>query len=675
MTSRRSYTNLRRENIKHRIGMIFITLFFFFLSMLAFLMAVQNICSQDDETEKILGRITALAQPEFGMSAVAVGAAVLLAISSFKYLHVKMEVDLYHSLPIRRRELLYILLTDDLALFAVPLVLVAAFRCIVTAAVGYLSPAFLINSFWAIVCYTAIFAVTYLTMSLAMLMTGNTFIGFLGFCVFSEYSPIMLGMLYPALASTFFKTYCEVGDRSALFNYFSPLSLASMLVSGINGWKWEEHIVTLAVMGVWIVVLTVLNYLLFDRRASEMAGRAMAFPKWNPVIRFLLVVPSAIYVGLGFYALSFTSFRLWIVAGIVIGGFFIHGVIECIYRFDVRGLWSNKRQMLASIAVAFLITGFFWLDLSGFDTYMPKEEELSSVVMDNAITADDSFWGKERKGLTGDTMKKTLAVLEKVVGENDRNKEISDKNGTRGYDPYIFTYRLKNGKTAKRKYTFSPELKDELMSQVFDTMEYKKDTYSLYTADWSLVTDVEISYPIRIETLDLTKEQRSELLRIYLEEHAGLDYKTVRSTIPFGQLTIAHKFERTPEGFLGDVEASEYYHLYPSFKKTIKYLREELGVDVKTSMKDVPVTSISVSRYSESKDTWESFDIYDEEFISSIKEDLFYADCLWIDEIEQAVDLSVDLSVTVKTETGEESYGVYTDADTVEKIKKQGTFE
>ena len=112
MTSKRSFINLRRENIKHRIGMIFITFFFFFLSMLAFLMSVQNICGRDIKTEEIIKGITALSRPEMGMGLLSMGAAVLLAISSFRYLHSRTEVDLYHSLPIKRREILYIMLTN-----------------------------------------------------------------------------------------------------------------------------------------------------------------------------------------------------------------------------------------------------------------------------------------------------------------------------------------------------------------------------------------------------------------------------------------------------------------------------------------------------------------------------------------------------------------------------------
>ena len=127
--------------------------------------------------------------------------------------------------------------------------------------------------------------------------------------------------------------------------------------------------------------------------------------------------------------------------------------------------------------------------------------------------------------------------------------------------------------------------------------------------------------------------------------------------------------------YYAEAGSTDAYHLYPSFKKTIKYLRDELGVDVKTSMKDIPITQVNVSRYEGSSDKWESFDIYDEEFIESIKEKLCYGDNLWLYGIDRTVDTSVDISVTVKTGSGEEVCSVYTDHETVEKLKQQGTFE
>lgn len=676
MTSKISFSSLRRENIKHRIGMILITFFGFFVYILWFLMSVQNICGvKDSKFKDNLKSITQLSEPGMEMGAIILIAAVLLAISGFRYLHSKREVDFYHALPIRRRKILYVILTNDLMIFLAPLIITLAFKCIITVAVGYFCKAFFVNTLWSVICYTAAFLVTYLTMALAMIMTGNTFVGVLGFGVFASYAPIVIRYLYPELAEKFYVTYCSDTAWGNIFNYFSPVSLTNGLLTSNGAWTWKSsHSTYFISICVWIVLLLVLNYWLFEKRASEMAGKAMAFPKANPVIRILLVIPVAIWVGLILYSVSFTAFKPWIIVGIVVGGFFTHGVIECMYQFDVHGLWTHKKQMLLSMAAAFAIIAFFWMDVIGYDKYLPNEEEVASIVIDSPDIgiSDDYFWGKERTGVTGETMKGTLKVLDDIVAQNDKNLDTYN-NGSgdeiRGYNSCTIKYRLKNGKEKRRSYTLNPDLQDNLMTQVFDTEEYKKDSYSLYTADWSLVTGVEVSYPVVCEELKMTKEQRAELFRTYLEELSKLDYETMKSALPFGQLMITHKNKDYNDiySMAYDDGTIDYYYIYPSFKKTIKFLREELKININTSMKDIDISQLDISEYDETGDVKE-YTISDKEFIESVKDKLIYGEYMSISGFNCAIDTSIDIMATVHTEDGMENIMVYTDSDTVRKL-------
>ena len=55
--------------------------------------------------------------------------------------------------------------------------------------------------------YLLIFAATWLTMALAMIMTGNIIVGILGFGVFASYFPIVIYNIFPLYAGSFFSTY------------------------------------------------------------------------------------------------------------------------------------------------------------------------------------------------------------------------------------------------------------------------------------------------------------------------------------------------------------------------------------------------------------------------------------------------------------------------------------
>lgn len=101
MTSKSSYYSLRRENIKHRIGMMLLVLLFFFGYMIWYLISVQNICSR--QGEEIGKHLTELSEPGMGFGIIVLISAVLLAVSGFRCLHSRTEIDFYYSLPVRRR--------------------------------------------------------------------------------------------------------------------------------------------------------------------------------------------------------------------------------------------------------------------------------------------------------------------------------------------------------------------------------------------------------------------------------------------------------------------------------------------------------------------------------------------------------------------------------------------
>jgi len=679
MISKSSYYSLRRENIKHRIGMMLLVLLFFFGYMIWYLISVQNICSR--QGEEIGKHLTELSEPGMGFGIIVLISAVLLAVSGFRCLHSRTEIDFYYSLPVRRRLFFYITGTNDLVLFGTAVLVLMLFKCVAVAAVGHFTMTIGRNAVWSFGCYLIVFAAVYLTMALAMILTGHTFVGVLAFAALVIYSPVMLRFLYPGLATIFFKTYSEP-LRGGVFDYFSPAALAVKLLSDAGPWDWKAHLLPFAALGVWVAVLLAADFILYEKRASEMAGRAVAFPKICPAVRILLVIPIALYTGMALYTASFSSFHFWIVAGIIIGGFLSHGLIECIYRFDVKGMLCCKKQMAASIVAALGIAGFFWMDLSGYDTYIPKKKDVQALFIDSGYSYTGAFWGKERKGISGEVMEEALTILADVVMQNDENAKAyaSDDVDSSGYEAYTVKYRLKNGREKRREYVLSQELEDRLLGQIFGTREYKEDHYSLYTADWSRVTDVGVVDFQGSRYLHLTKEQRNRLFEIYLEELSGLTYDTAKSTLPVGRLAVSHT-EKTgddmnPEssqGIFGTYSSYSYeiedsYYLYPTFEKTIQYIENELKTDVQTSMEEAQIKKLTVWKYT---DSGKEYSITDPEFIRSIQSSLISSELLeGIGDYYYPLDnYSLDIIATAASEEGNRDLTVYTDADTVQKIK------
>lgn len=669
MTSKISFSSLRRENTKHRMGMISIVLLCFVGHIIGFIMSVQNEYFADEtmKFDSILKEITALSEPEFMMGIFSVFAGVLLATSAFHYLHSKVEVDFYHSLPITRRNSLFVIFSNDFLLFLAPLTVTMLLKCIVVACVGCFSKTFFLNTVTSVICYFAMFLASYLLMTSAMLLTGNTFTAFLGFGVLAWYFPVIIRNLYPTLAQAFFQTYCTQSQWLGGFDYLSPISVGFKLLRDYDSWIWKRHIGEFGILCAWILFLLITDYILFEKRPSEMAGKSMAFPKTKPFVRILIVIPMAIYTGMILFALSVSVRKEWIIIGIVIGAALFHGIIECIYRFDVRGLWAHKKQMIFSMCAAFVIVGFFWMDLGGYDSFLPKESEVDSIIINTPSmgTGNDCYWGKERKGVTGETLEKVLITLNKVVENNDRNaKEFSSRKSGQ-YDSYVVKYRLSNGKEKTRCYVLDKELQSELISDVFDDEQYRKDTYSLYTADWSLVTAVSLSYPAEYRDLDITKEQRSELFRIYLDEFSKFDYETAKEMLPCGQILVEHQ---SNDNIYGDM--IDYYNIYPTFKKTIAYIQDELKVDIKTSLKDIDIYKIEIIKYNEEKDEEDIYVVRDQDVIESVKGSLCYGEDYWSSSVVNLDLMGSSVYAEIRTESGSEEVSLYTTSETLKKLMK-----
>lgn len=660
MISKISFSNIRKENMKHRMGMIFLVALGFLAYFIGFLMSMQDILFSGNGMAENIKNITGLARPESVLGIVSVFSAVFLSVSGFRFMHSRKETDFYQALPIRRRDLFKIILQNDVFIFLLALMTVMVLRCLAVSFVGCLSPEFFTWSLTAVLCYVLVFESTYLLMTLAMLMTGNTFVAMLGFGVFAGYFPVLIRMLFPGMARIFFYTYCEEPGMLRLLCYLSPPWLSQCLLSAAEKWEWSSKGGYFISLCVWILVLFVLDLFLVQKRASEAAGKSMAFEKTKPVIRVLLVIPLTLYGGIFLYSFSFSSFKPWFVVGMLISGVLVHGLIECIYRFDVRGLLAYKKQMFACMAVSFAIAAFFWMDISGYDQYVPDENETGAVFLEEPGMSS-FFWGEKRSGISGEDMDKVLMVLEKEVLENKENYLRSNvPQGTEHFNDYIVEYRLKNGQTKKRSYLFSKRREDELLAQLYKTENYRKDTFSLYTADWSRVKEVSVNFPAETENLNMTEKQREKLFRYYLEEFSGMSYEDLKKERPFGQLTITYRKSQE--------EYTDVYYLYPSFQKTIGYLRDELGAEIALTVENINISSLEIYDYNEDEGEIR-YCVTDEEIIQKTKEHLAYVDSVSYPGV-YSLDDNVITATVIKGDE-EEELNFYADPETVQIIKNE----
>lgn len=654
MTSKISFFRIRKENMKHHLAILLLTIFCFLMHGLAFVIRIQNLTDGSDwKYKEVAEKVAAWAEPGYLQAFGIIVFAVILAMSGFRYLHSRTKTDFYHSLPIKRDSIFAVVTLNSLLIFAIPFLVACVAETAIAGVTGFLTVTFVKNVFASVLCYFLVFMISFLTAALAMIMTGNLSVGLLGFSVFAGYAPVLIKNIFPCLADVFFDTYVSATPGNDILDYLSPVSLSCRLTQADSGWSLKAHGGILAVVLVEIIVMLILCQKLFKIRPSEAAGRAMAFPKTKSVIRILLVIPAALYTGIFFYSMTMMEHKIWLVIGVIIGVVLFHGLIESIYQFDIRGFLSCKKQLGVCLAVCFLIVGIFYTDTFGYDKYVPKTEKTKAVLIEPQFFSDrkDSFWGDEQEGITGQEMEDVLELLRKKAEQKDNSEEFYQENVT-------VTYTLNSGRKVKRTYLCSREEELKLMEQIFSSREYKKNLYSLYTADWDKITDITWDNQMDFVTLKLTPEEKEEFLNTYLLELDTLSFNDMTTIAATSEFCITREAGRV----------DDYYYVYPSFVKNIAFLKSK-GCSADETMKDRNVISLELDSYGDDgvENTWM---VTDPDLIAEVKDKLEISGfCGNVYNMYRTTTINdVDITANVLSKYGSQAVSVTTDKETLEKL-------
>lgn len=654
MTSKISFFRIRKENMKHHLAILLLTIFCFLMHVLAFVIRIQNLTDSSDwKYKEVAKNVAAWAEPGYIQAFGVILFAVILAMSGLSYLHSRTKTDFYHALPIKRETIFAVVTMNSLLIFALPFLAACAAETAIAGITGFLTVTFVKNVFASILCYFLVFMLSFLTAALAMIMTGNLIVGLLGFGVFAGYAPVLVKNIFPCLAGVFFDTYVSATSEKDILDYLSPVSLSCWLTQADSGWSMRAHSGILAITLVEIIVLLILCQKLFKIRPSEAAGKAMAFPKTKSVIRILLVIPASLYAGIFFYSMTMMEHKIWLMIGVVIGALLFHGLIESIYQFDIHGFLSHRKQLGICLAVCFLVVGIFYTDTFGYDKYVPKAEKTKAVLVEPQFFSgrSESFWGEAQDGITGQEMEDVLELLRKKAEGKENAEEVNQE--------YIsVTYTLTNGRKVKRTYLCTREEESKIMEQIFSSREYKKNLYSLYTVDWSKITEITWDNQMDFETLKLTPEEKEEFLNTYLLELDTLSFDDMTTQAATSEFCITHE---------GGNEY-DYYYVYPSFAKTIAFLKEK-GCSADETMKDRNVVSLELDSYGDDgvENTWM---VTDPALIAEVKDKLAISGfCGNVYNMYRSTNnINVDITANIVSKYGNQAVSVTTDDETLEKL-------
>lgn len=546
------------------------------------------------------------------MSAVACMAAFLCGISGYTYLHSKIQVDLYHSLPVSRTQLFWSRYLSGFLQFMIPFVM----NIIICIGIAVGRKAITIQTIPAIFSFIGIqmiiFVLSYSVAVIATGLTGNLIISILGTGVLFVYSTVLEVILF-LMSTRFFDTYTVYNSRGNIalndkIWCFSPLSMIIKLFASPNNttqvaaqkfFKYDSSYIWVLIVAA--ILYSLAAYIIFVKRASESAGKSIAFRVAEPIIKTMIVIPAAFYMGFFFCSIYYIDTDEWFLFGVIFGFTIVCILMEIIYRINLHGALMHKKQFLFNLACTMLILIVFWYDVAGYDTYVPSDSQLQSCAVSisdlmplqqdirvnefgvhHLSPAEYRMANMELQGnssvmeLARKAAKEQLAYrnFDYYDGIEESPEYIETMKRQENYRNIEFGYKFPSGKVIYRSYII--DISDEttlyLLSGIFNDSNYKVGSTPIFNDYWNVSFEaIRCQSNFKIGDITLTPERQAKLMEIYYNEYIKLTLDTVMHTLPVGTLdfmvrNINDKYHYS--SYSGNM------YVYPQFTETIALIKE-----------------------------------------------------------------------------------------------------
>jgi ABC-2 type transport system permease protein len=385
MTSKRLFFKLIKQDLNKRIWCPIIVFILFFLTQEVQLMVmIQNITeyplSYGIDAVSYFNKAFLGASNTFDLFMI-IFVAMLCAVSGFSYLHSKTQIDTYHSMPVGRFTLFASRFVAGALMFVVPYVIHLVISLLVGRAKGvYTSESFL-NAMLSLGMRVLIFLIVYAASIMAVCLTGNIVISMIAVVVINIYS-LVLELMVKYLFRDFLYSFTLYGYKELWA--FSPIAMIIKLYSEepVSLYRMTISIYSYSYLPkllLAIVVYTIIAAVLYIKRESESAGRAIAFKWAEPIVKTMCVIPVSLFSGMFFSSLiSNDKSKVWYIFGMVFGYVIVALLMEVIFRMDIKGIFKHKKQFLFNAACVALIFVIFRYDVLGYNTYVPNDSELQS---------------------------------------------------------------------------------------------------------------------------------------------------------------------------------------------------------------------------------------------------------------------------------------------------------
>ncbi|MBE6919461.1 MAG: hypothetical protein E7469_07240 [Ruminococcaceae bacterium] len=204
----------------------------------------------------------------------------------------------------------------------------------------------------------------------------------------------------------------------------------------------------LAVYTAAAVVMLVISYFLYRRRASESAGDPVAFGWARPIFRYGVALCGGLALGLGLYSIlsmnSDTVGLALLIVCMVLMGVLCYFAVEMVIRKSFRVFGKGWPGAVAVGVVLTAVCIGASMDITGYESRLPDEDKIESAEIN--IYREDIY---VNECVEPETIAAVLALHEAIVADGEL------PTGDDGYYNVNLEYAMADGSRFVRHYTLS----------------------------------------------------------------------------------------------------------------------------------------------------------------------------------------------------------------------------
>ncbi|MCM1123257.1 MAG: DUF6449 domain-containing protein, partial [Eubacterium sp.] len=267
----------------------------------------------------------------------------------------------------------------------------------------------------------------------------------------------------------------------------------------------------------------------------------------------------------------------------------ICAVMEVIYDFDIKSFCKHLVSSGIAVVGVVLIFLVFYMDLFGYDDYIPEVGEVDSI----AVNVDyyGEFWNEDYGYVSPAEFSEEHMYLTDVepalkLADKSRVENVEDMSDPRNV--YVL-YRLKSGRRVGRRFfvDFGDPGSEELMNRIVGTKEFKEGTYQILTDGDTLGNAISMTYSNGATNVALPAEDAQKLREAYIKDMEKFDFSLAVNEFPCGRIVMGF-----PNWF------SIRLDVYDSFENTIAYLQSKEAYDpVELNPEDIADITITNFHY------------------------------------------------------------------------------